>query len=622
MQPLTAQYPIDLGEFGTPRDANGAGADVNGEPQPNAPTWTGNMLAWLNQHQYSWSAWSLAPNTPPSLISDWNYTPTDYFGIYVKNELIAKANTPGNNPGNNGPANDSFASKTTITGSTAIVSGVNVNATKEAGEPNHVGNTGGKSVWWSWTVPATGSVTINTAGSNFDTTLGIYTGSSVAGLTLVANNDDIAGAQTSQVTFNVVAGATYQIAVDGYDGAAGNIALNVALTPIGPANNAFAARTVINGSNVTVSGTNDNATKEAGEPNHAGNAGGKSDWWSWTAPSSGSATVRTAGSSFDTILGVYTGSSVAALSTVASNDDIVGAQSSQVTFNAVAGVTYQFAVDGYDGASGNITLNVALTPMGPTNNTFASRTVISGSSATVSGTNVNATKEAGEPNHAGNAGGKSVWWTWTAPASGSVMINTAGSNFDTILAIYTGSSVAALSTVASNDDAAGAQTSLVTFNAVAGATYQIAVDGYDGATGNITLNVALTPTGPANSFANRTALSGSSVTVSGTNVNATKEAGEPNHVGNIGGKSVWWTWTAPTSGSVTINTAGSNFDTLLSVYTGSAVSSLTLVASNDDVAGTQTSLVTFNAVAGVTYQIVVDGYDGASGNITLNLRYI
>ena len=40
LQPVAGQYPIYLGEFGTPRDANDAGADVNGVPQPNAPTWT------------------------------------------------------------------------------------------------------------------------------------------------------------------------------------------------------------------------------------------------------------------------------------------------------------------------------------------------------------------------------------------------------------------------------------------------------------------------------------------------------------------------------------------------------------------------------------------------------
>ena len=126
---------------------------------------------------------------------------------------------------------------------------------------------------------------------------------------------------------------------------------------------------------------------------------------------------------------------------------------------------------------------------GPPNNNFANRTLIAGTSPTATGTNVNATKEPGEPSHAGNPGGKSVWWTWTAPSSGRVQIDTIGSNFDTLLGVYTGNSVSSLSHKASSDDGGGSGTSLVTFDAVVGTAYQIAVDGYNGASGNITLHV-------------------------------------------------------------------------------------------------------------------------------------
>ena len=131
----------------------------------------------------------------------------------------------------------------------------------------------------------------------------------------------------------------------------------------------------------------------------------------------------------------------------------------------------------------------------PANNNFASAKVISGNSGSVAGSNVLATKETGEPNHAGNAGGKSIWYRWTAPASGSVKITTVGSNFDTLLGVYTGTSVGALTTIASNNNSGGV-TSSVTFNAVAGTIYRIAVDGNNGATGNVTLNWTLTPGTP------------------------------------------------------------------------------------------------------------------------------
>jgi hypothetical protein len=136
---------------------------------------------------------------------------------------------------------------------------------------------------------------------------------------------------------------------------------------------------------------------------------------------------------------------------------------------------------------------------GPANNNFANRASISGTTATVTGTNVGATKESGEPNHAGNTGGKSVWWTWTAPSSGRVQIDTIGSNFDTTLGVYTGGSVSSLTTVASNDDGGGNGTSKVTFNAVRGTTYQIGVDGYSGASGNITVHIPpVAPQPPTN----------------------------------------------------------------------------------------------------------------------------
>lgn len=132
---------------------------------------------------------------------------------------------------------------------------------------------------------------------------------------------------------------------------------------------------------------------------------------------------------------------------------------------------------------------------------------------------------------------------------------------------------------------------------------------------------------PANdNFANRIRLTGRQVTTSGSNVNASKETGEPNHGGRSGGKSVWWEWVADRSGRVTVSTSGSSFDTILGVYTGSTVAALTTVAGNDDCDsnhdGTGDSLqscLTFNAVAGRTYSIAVDGYLAASGTIQLGL---
>lgn len=130
----------------------------------------------------------------------------------------------------------------------------------------------------------------------------------------------------------------------------------------------------------------------------------------------------------------------------------------------------------------------------PTNDNFANRSTLCGFNATATGTNLNATKQAGEPDHAGNSGGKSVWWKWTAQYDSTVQIDTIGSSFDTLLGVYTGSSVSSLTTVASDDNGGSIGTSLVTFSAVAGTTYQFAVDGLDGASGNVSLHLAATLT--------------------------------------------------------------------------------------------------------------------------------
>ena len=128
------------------------------------------------------------------------------------------------------------------------------------------------------------------------------------------------------------------------------------------------------------------------------------------------------------------------------------------------------------------------------------------------------------------------------------------------------------------------------------------------------------PTAPANNnFADRITIAGTNTSVNGNNTGADKEPGEPNHA-QSGGASVWWSWTAPSNSRVTITTTGSNFDTLLGVYTGSSVSGLTTIATNDDARrNTVQSRVRFRPTAGVTYQIAVDGFNGATGDITLNI---
>lgn len=120
------------------------------------------------------------------------------------------------------------------------------------------------------------------------------------------------------------------------------------------------------------------------------------------------------------------------------------------------------------------------------NDNFANAITISVGD-TIYASNFTATKQSGEPNHAGNAGGASVWWKFVAPATASYHIDLSGSDFDTTLGVYTGAAVGALSTIASDDDSGAGSTSALSFSATSGVTYYIAVDGYDGVTGTIVM---------------------------------------------------------------------------------------------------------------------------------------
>ena len=123
----------------------------------------------------------------------------------------------------------------------------------------------------------------------------------------------------------------------------------------------------------------------------------------------------------------------------------------------------------------------------------------------------------------------------------------------------------------------------------------------------------VTPAPQNDHFSMATRVSGRSGRARGSNVGATMESGES----GLGDKSVWWRWQAPISGRLTVDTTGSNFDTILGVYTGARISSLRSLAENDDTNGQQ-SRVMLDVTAGTTYQFRIASYDGGTGTILLN----
>jgi hypothetical protein len=376
------------------------------------------------------------------------------------------------------PANDAVAAAEVIVGESGRLTATNVEATNEPREPNHEG---ARSLWYRWTAPAGGQYLFETCSvvgappTTFDTIVAVFDGPSPEQLRRIALSDDACGEDQSRVAFQAAAGATYHIAVAGYDNSeSGQFTLSWRHV-FAPANDAFTAPQTITGASGSVTATNRGATLEPGEPIHGEDAVA-SVWYTWTAPVSAQMAFETCGSPLDTILGVYTGEDVARLTPVARNDDTcrVG---SRVPIAARAGTTYRIAVSGYE-EQGDFTLRWLRRPA---NDQFADARPIRGASGTLTGTTAGATRETGEPSaHKG----ASVWFRWRATTTAPVAFSTCTASFDTYLFVYRSGRPGRGTLVTSDDDACRVGLgSLVVLFPQRGATYSIALDGLRGATG-------------------------------------------------------------------------------------------------------------------------------------------
>jgi hypothetical protein len=285
--------------------------------------------------------------------------------------------------------------------------------------------------------------------------------------------------------------------------------LALALTSA-PPNDAFDKPVQLAGLRTRIAASNKGATKEPGEPDHGGNPGGSSVWFLWVAPASGRVTLSTneippyappsggnpggvititvdpfycgeledvnPPAQFYPVLAAYTGTAVDALSSANCLPMGLDAYPYAVEFDAVKGEAYHIAFDGNMGTTGDITLFLALTKPAA-NDTFAKRIRLSGINVAVTGDNAGATHEAGAPTVPGSIG-KNSWWTWTAPVSGTVLIDLTGSDYSFPIGVFTGN---ALSNLALAAEGSGS----VSFQAVQGTAYQIAVADADGLTGKI-----------------------------------------------------------------------------------------------------------------------------------------
>jgi len=456
-----------------------------------------------------------------------------------------------------------------------------------------------------------------------------------------------------------------------------------------PTNDNFANRIQIIGTNLTISGSLSNATSEIGEPLINEVSSGQTAWWTWGAPSNGIVTLSVSATNFNPLLTVYTGDALSSLSLVASNNYLIcyeygcgcfWRERYQTTFHVARGQVYQIAADSaiiMDASvilqtpsiptnitnfpveislpywtttittnvfpGGNLNLQLQFTPA-PKNDDFERRIKFTGSRTHFATSNAGATKQTAEPDHLGNPGGSSVWYSWSAPVSGRVTLSSnnippylppswtdvyftgqiwgevCGIEIDQnpppvfypFFAAYTGTNLSSLIPANCLPIALDAYPYAVEFDAVKGQTYQIAFDGNMGTTANITLYLALTTPAVNNNFQNRIVVHGINVAVTGFNAGATHESGEPIVAGSTG-KSVWWSWTAPVGGTVSIDLTGSDYSFPVAVFTGTKVSNLNVVT-------TAPGSASFESVQGQTYQIAVDDAAGLTGEIKFTLQ--
>src|SRR5919201_1326430 len=362
------------------------------------------------------------------------------------------------------PANDDWANAQPLEGTGGTVQLDTLSATRESCDSAYGFRA---AVWYSWTAPADGALTIDAETSTRGTIVAVFTGATQCSLVEHARS----GGDPTYA--DVVAGQTYWIGVDTWTDAGGPTSFSWSFeTVTRPENDNFANATPLGPAyRGSVTGTTVYATSEPGEWTPFF---GRTVWYAWTPAESGTASINVQLAN----VVVYSGEALGSLATVAYGNS---------TFAANAGVTYHVQVAGGD----SFTLEWLLEPdRAPANDAFANALAISGTSGRIESTNRLATVEPGEPDHGGQSKA-SVWFTWTPDASGTARFHI-DSSFWTIHAVYVGKAVDALTAV---DQTRNVDAQVVTFAAQAGVTYRIAVDGRAGGTGIFSLEWSLQAAG-------------------------------------------------------------------------------------------------------------------------------
>ncbi len=90
MQKVAARFPLIVSEFGGSGGPNRKRTQPISRVNDNNDDWLLHTFQILQDQNWSWAAWCFHPKAGPPILSDWNYTPTPDFGIFVKQALAGE----------------------------------------------------------------------------------------------------------------------------------------------------------------------------------------------------------------------------------------------------------------------------------------------------------------------------------------------------------------------------------------------------------------------------------------------------------------------------------------------------------------------------------------------------
>jgi hypothetical protein len=246
----------------------------------------------------------------------------------------------------------------------------------------------------------------------------------------------------------------------------------------------------------------------------------------------------------------------------------------------------------------------------PTNDNFASRTILAGTNILQTFTVSGATIEPGEP--APNGPDRAtIWYQWRAEFSGGVAVGAQSGVFVPSITVYVGPTFSSLHLVSTQTSA-----SQTGFRALEGQLYQIVIGVPTNSDGNGTLSLKH---GPANDdFEQRFLLSGPNASSVSTFWGATVQPGEPTF-GLVGFTTLWWEWVAPASGSFYVEASATDLAVFLAGHLGTSFNNLARTMFDSDGDGTS-ARIGFQAQANESYIFVVDSASvGPFGSVRLTI---